>query len=157
MLNGGPQTPPPGWTTPASNATTTSTTTTESEESTTNKPKPQGSTFKPVPDTTTSGTVDLICGSTAGLKPDPQDCSMYYFCSLNADLSWNKQHYQCTSGLLFNPNFLVCDWKNNVKCDQQVRGVHASFPDDVSSASSLLNSLCLLLPMSCCLLGLLFA
>jgi len=100
VLNGGPQTPPPGWTTPSPAKTTTP---------------------DPSPDHTTTTDPDHthppddICDSV-GFKPDPEDCQMYYICTLNEDGSWQKEHDSCPEGLKFDPVKLICNWADQVDC-----------------------------------------
>merc|ERR1711974_451785 len=87
MGNGGPQTPPPGWTTPSPAKTTTP------------DPSPDHTT---TPDPYHTHPPDDICDSV-GFKPDPEDCQMYYICTLNEDGSWHEEHDSCPEGLKFDP------------------------------------------------------
>merc|ERR1712098_471957 len=101
VLNGGPQTPPPGWSTPSTPAPAVSTT---------HAPPPPHPTTTADPDHTV--VPDDICDSV-GFKPDPNDCQMYYICTLNEDGSWIKDHESCPDGTLFDPTRLICDWADS--------------------------------------------
>ena len=98
VLNGGPHTPPPYWTTPAPVKTTTP------------HIQPQTTTD---PDHTV--VPDKVCDSV-GFKPDPENCQMYYICTLNEDGSWHKDHESCPDGTLFDPTKLFCNWADSVNC-----------------------------------------
>ena len=95
-LNGGPQTPPPGWTTPSPIKTTTP-----------SKPHTTDPDHTVIP--------DKVCDSV-GFKPDPDDCQMYYICTLNQDGTWTKDHESCPDGTLFDPTKLICNWADSVDC-----------------------------------------
>ena len=52
-------------------------------------------------------------GSCAdGVHADPSDCTSYYQCANG--IQFPNQY--CPDGLLFNPDYLVCDWPENVSC-----------------------------------------
>ena len=90
-MNGGEQTVPTDWT-PIS--------TTEEEEN---------------EDDNLSCNTDGVC-AVNGANPDPTDCSRYYLCTCGADDQWLKTLQTCPDGLWFNPEFLYCDYPENVDC-----------------------------------------
>ena len=67
---------------------------------------------------------DVICGSNDGTKYDPEDCSKYYMCTCGTNGEWNKVHEKCSDSLLFNRQYLYCDWPENVDCDNKVRNTY---------------------------------
>ena len=51
------------------------------------------------------------CGNNYGLVADPENCQSFYYCDSNgASIEY------CLDGLLFDENFLVCNYENNVDC-----------------------------------------
>ena len=53
----------------------------------------------------------------ATILPDPQNCTTFFICS-------NGQAYQfvCPSQLKFNNDLKVCDWPENVDCEDEGSG-----------------------------------
>nr|AQZ26771.1 chitinase 3 [Tigriopus japonicus] len=89
VLNGGPQTPPPGYTTPLPVDPTT-------------RP-PSGSTPPP----------NEICDGTPGLKPDPENCHHYYSC-VPQNGEWGLIPGDCGENLAFDPISQACAWPDQV-------------------------------------------
>lgn len=95
------------------------------------------------PTTSYSGDPHDICGTTPGLKPDPEDCTMFYQCYLGADNQLHTYHLKCGDGLYFDPEKLICDWSDNVDCPVAVKAKLADprfvcpgegyFPDGMES------------------------
>jgi len=85
--------------------------------------------------TTTPGNTDEgdghpICGNTAGLKPDPDNCEKYYSCQKDGQGSWLVNHLTCTTGLLFDQAQLYCNWPQEAQCDinqNKVQKIQSSF------------------------------
>ena len=71
-------------------------------------------------DDDTSCESDGIC-MTNGANADPDDCSKYYLCTCDVNGEWIKTPQSCPDGLWFNPEFLYCDFPDNVECEQHVR------------------------------------
>ncbi|XP_020602327.1 chondroitin proteoglycan-2-like [Orbicella faveolata] len=68
--------------------------------------------------------------NSAGVHANPDDCHGFIMC----DVAGNAHEMACPAGLKFNPAILVCDWPNNVECEDgfcesNSAGVHAN-PDD---------------------------
>eukprot|EP00095_Tigriopus_kingsejongensis_P010971 maker-scaffold270_size230592-snap-gene-1.18 protein:Tk10971 transcript:maker-scaffold270_size230592-snap-gene-1.18-mRNA-1 annotation:"hypothetical protein DAPPUDRAFT_232075" len=89
VLNGGPQTPPPGYTTPTPVDPTTR--------------APSGSTPPP----------DEICDGSTGLKPDPANCHHYYSCAVNNG-EWELIPGNCGDNLAFDASIQACVWPDQV-------------------------------------------
>ena len=53
-----------------------------------------------------------IC-TEEGLFPDPDDCTKFYRC-VKIDGKFTISEYSCPSGLLFNPEIMICDYRYNV-------------------------------------------
>ena len=102
-MNGGEQTVPPDWT-----------------PSTTTK----GNDDDDDDDDDVDCEEDVICGSNDGTKYDPEDCSKYYMCTCGTNGEWIKIHEKCSDSLLFNRQYLYCDWPENVDCDKKVRNTY---------------------------------
>ena len=52
---------------------------------------------------------------TQNIYPDPENCHNYYLCG-------DPDHCtlcECDPGLLFDEDRLVCDWAENVDCDDR--------------------------------------
>lgn len=66
-----------------------------------------------------------ICGSTAGLKPDPKDCEKFYNCHEDGNGGWRMDHMSCAGGLRFDTQHLFCNWPQEVVCSvdsQDIKG-----------------------------------
>ena len=51
--------------------------------------------------------------NAAGVHADPNNCFGYIMC----DMAGNTHEMSCPAGLKFNPAIFVCDWPNNVECE----------------------------------------
>lgn len=58
-----------------------------------------------------------ICGTSPGLKPDPQDCAKFYSCAPDGLGGWLIDHMTCSNGLLFDQERLFCNWAHEVSCN----------------------------------------
>ena len=56
---------------------------------------------------------DFCEGISAGVHANPDDCYGYIMC----DMAGIAHEMACPAGLKFNPTILVCDWPNNVECE----------------------------------------
>jgi len=72
-------------------------------------------TTNPTNPTTPRGptTPHIICQS-AGLFANPDDCHMFYQCSINLQGGWTVESYTCSQGTVFNPEIGSCDWPYKV-------------------------------------------
>ena len=57
---------------------------------------------------------DFCRGSEAGVHADPDNCYGFIMC----DVAGNTHQMDCPAGLKFNPVHLVCDWPQNVDCEE---------------------------------------
>merc|ERR1712071_555692 len=96
-----PTTPAP-LTTPSTMPTAPTTTPTVPTTNPTNPTTPRGPT-----------TPHIICQS-AGLFANPDDCHMFYQCSINLQGGWTVESYTCAQGTVFNPEIGSCDWPYKV-------------------------------------------
>lgn len=62
------------------------------------------------PDVDTPTEPEVDCAP--GVHPHETECNLYYQC----DHGIRFPDQECPSGLLFNPELLVCDWADNVDC-----------------------------------------
>ena len=54
------------------------------------------------------------------IQADPSDCHSYFMCQDLGMGQWEVKHYNCGPGLGFHPEYLVCDWTENVPgCDDK--------------------------------------
>ena len=56
---------------------------------------------------------DFCQSHAAGVHADPNNCFGY----IMYDMASNTHEMSCPAGLKFNPAILVCDWPNNVECE----------------------------------------
>lgn len=101
--------PKPGSSTPEPTTTTKSTTTTPS----TTAPTTTTATTNPPPTTTE---YQFHCPTASGLFPDPFNCQWFYSCS-----NGKAVHDKCDSHLLYDEEFKVCDFEENVECGDRPR------------------------------------
>ena len=117
VLNGGEQTAPPDWspsttTDKHDNDDTQSTTTANNDNDDT-----QSTTTKN--DDNDDDDDENICVKDGAIA-DPKDCSRYYLCHCYQDKECVETPQACPSGLFFNPDFLYCDFPENVDCKENV-------------------------------------
>ena len=63
--------------------------------------------------------VAFECNDEIGIFADPEDCRSYYFCDFVG-----FEHIQCDPGLLFDAEFLVCNYEEAVDCgDRPIPGI----------------------------------
>lgn len=53
---------------------------------------------------------------SGSVRRDPADCSVFYQC----DGQGGKHTFNCPDGLLFNSEQGLCDWPDNVDCNNQL-------------------------------------
>lgn len=63
-------------------------------------------------------------GRVGQMLRNPYDCSSFYFCEHNAALLMH-----CDSGLYFDSNLSICNWKENVQCRTDIIPTDPSAPD----------------------------
>lgn len=56
---------------------------------------------------------DFCQSNSAGVHANPDDCYGFIMC----DMAGIAHEMDCPAGLKFNPAILVCDWPNNVECE----------------------------------------
>lgn len=56
---------------------------------------------------------DFCQNNSAGVHANPDDCYGFIMC----DMAGIAHEMDCPAGLKFNPAILVCDWPNNVECE----------------------------------------
>ena len=61
---------------------------------------------------------DFCQSHAAGVYADPNNCFGYIMC----DMAGTTHEMSCPAGLKFNPAILVCDWPNNVECEDAGSG-----------------------------------
>ena len=61
---------------------------------------------------------DFCQSHAAGVHADPNNCFGYIMC----DMAGTTHEMSCPAGLKFNPAILVCDWPNNVECEDAGSG-----------------------------------
>ena len=115
VLNGGEQTAPPDW----SPSTTTDKDDNDDTQSTTTENDDNDDTQSTTTKKDDNGDDETICVKD-GANADPKDCSRYYLCHRDQDGEWIETPQACPSGLFFNPDFLYCDFPDNVDCDENV-------------------------------------
>ena len=115
VLNGGEQTAPPDW----SPSTTTDKDDNDDTQSTTTANNDNDDTQSTTTKKDDNGDDETICVKD-GANADPKDCSRYYLCHRDQDGEWIETPQACPSGLFFNPDFLYCDFPDNVDCDENV-------------------------------------
>lgn len=69
-----------------------------------------------------------ICGTTAGLKPDPKDCEKFYNCHEDGNGGWRMSHMSCAGGLRFDTHGLFCNWPHAVDCDMRAADLFKGLP-----------------------------
>merc|ERR1712071_13845 len=94
---------------------TTAPTTAPTDPTTAPTTTPTVPTTNPTNPTTPRGptTPHIICQS-AGLFANPDDCHMFYQCSINLQGGWTVESYTCAQGTVFNPEIGSCDWPYKV-------------------------------------------
>ncbi|RMX57626.1 hypothetical protein pdam_00015725 [Pocillopora damicornis] len=61
---------------------------------------------------------DFCQSHAAGVHADPNNCFGFIMC----DMAGTTHEMSCPAGLKFNPAILVCDWPNNVECEDAGSG-----------------------------------
>ena len=115
VLNGGEQTAPPDW----SPSTTTDKDDNDDTQSTTTANNDNDDTQSTTTKKDDNDDDETICVKD-GAIPDPKDCSRYYLCHCYQDKECIETPQACPSGLFFNPDFLYCDFPDNVDCKGNV-------------------------------------
>eukprot|EP00091_Calanus_sinicus_P017839 TRINITY_DN3872_c0_g1_i1.p1 TRINITY_DN3872_c0_g1~~TRINITY_DN3872_c0_g1_i1.p1 ORF type:complete len:121 (-),score=41.98 TRINITY_DN3872_c0_g1_i1:55-417(-) len=80
---------------------------------------------------------ELICppvsqGDLANFFPNEDDCGSYYMC----DAGLNPVLMNCPDGLFWDENLDVCNWPENVECEQSGDSSSSESSSSESSSSS---------------------
>jgi len=83
------------------------------------KPSPDPNITTTTPKPTSSWPQSDICKQEGpNDDPDPANCFDYYQCWIGGSGDWEYLKHTCGAGMAFNPDFLECDWCENVLgCD----------------------------------------
>jgi len=75
------------------------------------------------PEAETEAPAETECAP--GIHPHETECNLYYQC----DHGTRFPDQECPEGLLFNPDLLVCDWAQNVDCDNDDEATSEADPE----------------------------